>query len=502
MKARAFIGSSVEGLGIAYAVQQNLLHDVESTVWDQGVFQLSATTIESLSQTLESSDFGIFVFSPDDMVKIREKESPAVRDNVLFELGLFIGKLGRERVFFLMPMNEDVHLATDLLGITPGKFDSNRSDGSMQAATGPACHQIRQQIKKLGPLRPQTDHGEIPPGKVTEPEAAKEDKLDRDWVDDILAGQFAEAKKALAVELDGKSGTEATQLQSFIHFCELKLGEADGIKKLRDLGRFYRGSAADLVEVAIVCRLADLADDAIAILENADDSVKNTDAVILELAHCHNKNGDFDEAIAVLRNAPVVTTDNLILLADLLENKGQHGEAMEAIHSAYLLNPTSDSVQFKYARLANDRVENEGLIALYFFRSLTQRHPNNSTYWGYLANTCVALDLPDSALSFYRKAEETGQEPESEWIVSNIGNLLSNKGFPTEAIGYFERSLAINPKSEYAHNRISGALKAKDLEHKSFLAKCNAGLKLVRQRTNKDGSPPERPELLQGLLGE
>lgn len=67
-KPRVFIGSSVEGLNVAYAVQQNLLHEAEVTVWDQGVFELSRTTMESLAKALAENDFAVFVFSPDDLV--------------------------------------------------------------------------------------------------------------------------------------------------------------------------------------------------------------------------------------------------------------------------------------------------------------------------------------------------------------------------------------------------------------------------------------------------
>ena len=45
---RLFIASSVEGLDVAYTLQQSLEHDVEGTVWNQGVFELSKTSIESL----------------------------------------------------------------------------------------------------------------------------------------------------------------------------------------------------------------------------------------------------------------------------------------------------------------------------------------------------------------------------------------------------------------------------------------------------------------------
>lgn len=142
MKPKIFIGSSVEGLSVAYSIQQNLTHDADVTVWDQGVFELSKTTIESLLEVLEKSDFGIFVFTPDDISVTRQKNKNVVRDNVIFEFGLFIGKLARERVFFVTPSGSDVHLPTDLVGITPGKYDPNREDKSLQAATGPVCHQI------------------------------------------------------------------------------------------------------------------------------------------------------------------------------------------------------------------------------------------------------------------------------------------------------------------------------------------------------------------------
>src|SRR6202040_953388 len=42
-------------------------------------------------QTTDSYDLGVFVFDADDVAVIRDNKTPTVRDNVLFELGLFIG---------------------------------------------------------------------------------------------------------------------------------------------------------------------------------------------------------------------------------------------------------------------------------------------------------------------------------------------------------------------------------------------------------------------------
>ena len=46
-------------------------------------------------------NFAIFVFHPDDKSLIREKEYDTVRDNVILELGMFIGTLGLEKCFIL-----------------------------------------------------------------------------------------------------------------------------------------------------------------------------------------------------------------------------------------------------------------------------------------------------------------------------------------------------------------------------------------------------------------
>ena len=144
-KPRLFIGSSVEGLPVARAIKAELDFDMDVTVWSQGVFKLSHSPLEDLSTVLENSDFASFVFLPEDKLEIRGEEKTTVRDNVVFELGLFYGKLGRDRVSYIMPRGYDLHLPSDLTGVTGGTFESPNTN--MQASVGSYCEQIRMQVR-------------------------------------------------------------------------------------------------------------------------------------------------------------------------------------------------------------------------------------------------------------------------------------------------------------------------------------------------------------------
>ena len=97
--------------------------------------------VDDLVAELNESDFGVFVFSADDVVKMRTEEMKAVRDNVIFELGLFVGRLGRARNFMVRPHNAaDLHIPTDLTGLSPLTFNLNRRDENVVAALGTACN--------------------------------------------------------------------------------------------------------------------------------------------------------------------------------------------------------------------------------------------------------------------------------------------------------------------------------------------------------------------------
>lgn len=150
MKPKLFIGSSTEALEIAYKIQEILEEVSTVTVWKENVSSLSSNILDDLIKASDEFNFGIFVFNPDDIIEIRNNTHNAVRDNVIFELGLFIGKLGKEKVFFLIPNdNDSLRLPSDLLGVNAGLYDSKRDDGDLKAALTPFCNQVKEKIKSF-----------------------------------------------------------------------------------------------------------------------------------------------------------------------------------------------------------------------------------------------------------------------------------------------------------------------------------------------------------------
>lgn len=152
VKPSVFVGSSTEGMLIAEAIQRRLDYVADVNIWNQATFDLSSVTIEALEEKCRESDFAIFVLTPDDVKIKREKETAAVRDNVIFELGLFAGTLGRRRCFLVHDRERKIDLPSDLAGITPATFSVQRS-GDLDASLGAPCSAIAKAMKKQ-PLRP------------------------------------------------------------------------------------------------------------------------------------------------------------------------------------------------------------------------------------------------------------------------------------------------------------------------------------------------------------
>lgn len=151
-KIRALIISSSEALPVARAVQNAFKKDPFITiVWDQGVFKVSNYTLEDLEHQLDRMDFAIAIAHGDDLTEFRGKKWPTPRDNVVFELGLFMGRLGRNRAILMEPLGEEVKLPSDYAGVKTIRYKFEKGE-DMTALLGPACNEVRDHILELGPV--------------------------------------------------------------------------------------------------------------------------------------------------------------------------------------------------------------------------------------------------------------------------------------------------------------------------------------------------------------
>ena len=155
-KPAIFIGSSKEGIKIARAVEAQLQYHAEVTLWSNGPFGLGEGALESLVKSLRKFDFAALVLTPDDVTESRGKELQSPRDNVVFELGLFMGRIGRFRTFIMYNSDEVMKLPSDLAGVTPATF-MNRSDGNVRAQVSPACTLVMESIERLGRFKNELD---------------------------------------------------------------------------------------------------------------------------------------------------------------------------------------------------------------------------------------------------------------------------------------------------------------------------------------------------------
>lgn len=146
-KPNVFIASSAEAMQVAEAVNIKLSYETSVKQWDNA-FDLSSMTITSLIQRAKETDFGVFVFHKDDETTIRGEKYNSVRDNVLFELGLFIGVLGIDKCFIVVPESKkgDFRLPTDLAGVTMTYYDDQIDD--MVDAVATSCAKVKAAIRK------------------------------------------------------------------------------------------------------------------------------------------------------------------------------------------------------------------------------------------------------------------------------------------------------------------------------------------------------------------
>lgn len=154
-RPRVFFISSKESLAVAKAIRHGLKYtDTDSLIWsDEDMFPPGSYPLEVLEREVDLADFGVAIAHPDDIVRSRRNESAAPRDNVIFELGFFMSRLGRKRTFLLVPQADaDLKLPSDFKGMTPISYPplTGKTGEIPGRVLATATYELEQKIQQLG----------------------------------------------------------------------------------------------------------------------------------------------------------------------------------------------------------------------------------------------------------------------------------------------------------------------------------------------------------------
>jgi predicted nucleotide-binding protein len=145
-----FVASSSEQLSVAQRIRDGLrsAKDWDVNVWTTQ-FAFSATYIDSLERALDKADFAVIVMTGDDQANVRKDSVVLPRDNVIFELGLFLGRLGRERCAFFHDASRETRIASDLEGVKGADFYPDDRADQARPALGDRVREVKRQIKQV-----------------------------------------------------------------------------------------------------------------------------------------------------------------------------------------------------------------------------------------------------------------------------------------------------------------------------------------------------------------
>ncbi len=165
---RMFIASSGKGLRYAQAIKAVIDDRFKAPVcflWNQGAFETGRSFLDSLEQLPIKYNCGLAVFTGDDQLG----DLLAPRDNVVLELGLFLGVFQRARSFVLVEDLEKLKVPSDYQGITVKRFYSLPAGASIEELHGAvqaACDDVIEHLNRL-------------PSPGTHPEALE--RIEKNW---------------------------------------------------------------------------------------------------------------------------------------------------------------------------------------------------------------------------------------------------------------------------------------------------------------------------------
>jgi predicted nucleotide-binding protein len=145
---RVFIISSVAAVEIATVIQNSLsTENFITVVWTDGFFKEPHYSLQSLEYEADNSDFAIAIADAPGLSPASEADWSVHKDDLVFELNLFIERLAKERVILLESAQRNCDLPTSLAGITRIAY-LYEQDKDVSQQLAPACRTLISYIHK------------------------------------------------------------------------------------------------------------------------------------------------------------------------------------------------------------------------------------------------------------------------------------------------------------------------------------------------------------------
>jgi predicted nucleotide-binding protein len=139
-KPTVLISYTSTGKRVAEIINSQLQEFAEPTLEDYATL-LSKTKIEDLESYVGNYEYAIIVIVKDTQPLIADTGETG------FKVGYLLGKLGREKVFVVVPSSEKDSLPDYLGGINPAPYNDQRSDGKLDSPVNSATRWIRDTIQ-------------------------------------------------------------------------------------------------------------------------------------------------------------------------------------------------------------------------------------------------------------------------------------------------------------------------------------------------------------------
>lgn len=376
----------------------------------------------------------------------------------------------------------------------------------MQAATGPACHSIREAIVRIGPRSLEPDTAVIAP-KPPEQDVLEEvfqtrddesldeaesesEKSETEWFFLFIDKEYERSLSLIRERISSTSDDEdVAALESWAAAIQYRIDPKLGRADFEEVFEKYPTNSLPYNLLARYLMQVNEHTECLRILETGITEAEEKASLLLVRFLCFEQMGNDLKAIETLRDAiseyPYDDSfyDNL---ARHYVDRENYSEARSCLEEGLSKLSESRSLLTRYARLLYDHFDKK--LALIPYNRLLELAPDSPSCLTLRANIYLDLNLNDLALADYKRANELAEEKHA-WILANIGNIFKNRGFYREGIEYLQRALALDPESQYAHERLAVAIKSRDDE----IEKLDEIVKQARRDIFSDLNPSVGP---------